>query len=128
MKDFFKQLIVRILSYIVFITGLFFILACLITGEFPPKMETLQAQYQTLLQLKTNSMNVLKMAAERLKQPETTPDSPPQTPNTQKNESKISASDLNEIRVEQQQIKAQINLVIQQNNDILKLLTDSKKK
>ena len=116
MEDFFKQLLAQIVTYLVFVILTLFTFACLMTGEFPPRKESVKVQYQTLLEVKDNAVPVLKMAAEKLQHFK------PADPNAITSKPDSNAQDIDEIRKEQAQLKIQLDTLIQQNNEIINLL------
>ena len=109
-----------------------FTFACLMTGEFPPRKESVKNQYQALLEIKNNALPLLKMAAEKLRT--SNPADPQATPlTTGSNAFNVdelkalmkqgtSSQDLEEVRQEQARLKQQLDTIIQQNNEIINLL------
>lgn len=137
MENFFKQLLAQIVTYLVFVVLMLFSFACLMTGEFPPKKESVKAQYLALLELKKNSIPLIKMAAEKLKSggnlasTETTADAGAikgiagfnfEDLKGQLVKQNELASQFGEVRQEQARLKNQMDILIQQNNEIIKLL------
>lgn len=113
-----------------------FTFACLTTGEFPPKKDSVKAQYQTFLDLKSNAAPLLKLVTEKLKAnkqnqpladqllPQGSID-PESINDLLKQGSAFGAfpsKGLEEVRQEQVRLKIQLDLIIQQNNEILKRL------
>jgi len=130
-ENFFKQLLAQIVTYLVFVVLMLFTFACLMTGEFPPKIESVKTQYQALLELKKNSVPLIKMAAEKLKSGSglNPADSTTSVPGFNFEDLKGQlvkqnelASQFGEIRQEQARLKNQMDTLIQQNNEIIKLL------
>lgn len=111
----------------------------MLTGEFPPKIESVRTQYQTLVELKRNSIQMIKTASERMRAIENLTANQPSLPNqvpvqattgpSQGLVQKIdfSQQDLGEIRREQIRLKNQMDLIIQQNNEILRFLSKTAK-
>lgn len=130
MEDFLKQLLAQIVTYLVFLALILFTFACLITGEFPPKKESVKIQYLALLELKNNVGPLMKMANEKLR-----PADPAANPNLtslgglnlealQKQMMKPgpTAQEMNQILQDQARLKIQMDYIIQQNAEILKRL------
>lgn len=136
MEKFFNQLLAQILTYVIFIALMLFTFACLMTGEFPPKKESVKAQYQTLLELKNSAGPLLKAAAEKLRASKADPNSLATGGSAEVNIEEVKAQlmkqsyssrDMNEILQEQARLKTQLEYVIQQNNEIIKLLNKNQK-
>jgi len=113
-EDFFKQLLAQIVTYLVLVILTLFTFACLMTGEFPPRKESVKTQYQALLEIKENAVPILKVAAEKLR------NFKPADPTALKPGN--GPQDLDEVKKEQAQLKSQLDTIIQQNNEIINLL------
>jgi hypothetical protein len=131
-EEFFKQILAQIVTYLVFVIIMLFTFACLMTGEFPPRKESVKAQYQVLLEIKNNAVPLLKMSAERLRASQS---AAPHTASlgTGGNAFNVdelkalmkqgtNSQDLGEVRQEQERLKKQLDTIIQQNNEIIKLI------
>lgn len=98
------------------------------TGEFPPKKESVKAQYLTLLEFKNNLGPLLKTAAEKLRASKTgDPVLNAEEIKTLLMRQGNNSQDLNAIIQEQIRLKTQLDVVIQQNNEIIKLLNKNPK-
>lgn len=129
MEEFLKQLLAKLASLLLFFALMLFLFACMLTGEFPPKIESVRTQYQTLVELKRNSIQMMKAASEKMRALENAAANQPSLPqaSAQASAGPFSQQDLGEIRREQIRLKNQMDLIVQQNNEILRLLSRTAK-
>ncbi len=92
------------------------------TGEFPPRIESIKTQYQSLMELKKNSALMIKSATERMQKAQIEPvaataslPQPEQNQNLQQ--------EIREMRVEQLRMHNQVETLVQQNRELIKILT-----
>ncbi len=128
MEDFFKQLLIKILSYVVFLFIMLLISFSAMTGEFPPRFSSIKTQIDNLKELKQNYSLLLKKTAEKLKNSEAEANEK----NSQSNSQKISITNqdanelsqlLKDIRMDQLRLHNQIETLTEQNKLLLQRLS-----
>ena len=103
-----------------------FISACFLTGEFPPRIQSLKAQYESFTQLKKTYSLIMKNAAERLQKAEAQPQvGAPQSAasDTVSHEANRNLQqEIREMRVEQLRLQSQVETLVQQNRELIRIL------
>ncbi len=102
------------------------------TGEFPPRKESVKAQYQALLEVKNNAVPLLKLTAEKLRVRKSTDVSAAALAQNSSSynveelkslmKQGLNTENLEEVRQDQALLKKKLDTIIQQNNEILNLL------
>lgn len=130
MSQFFINIINRVLSYLLFIIVIFVITTSLLTKTFPPSVQALKAQYEELIELKTNYQAVMKKAAsldalKKIEENESNQKNNSKTENTETsyiNDSNL-LSEIKEMRTEQAHIQMTLERLEAQNKVILNQLS-----
>ena len=129
MSQFFINIISRVLSYLLFIIVIFVITTSLLTKTFPPSVQALKAQYEELIELKTNYQAVMKKAGnldalKKIEENESNQKNNSKTENTETshiNDSNL-LSEIKEMRTEQAHIQMTLERLEAQNKVILNQL------
>ncbi len=120
MKEILKQLLEKLVSYFLFMLVIFFTSLCLLTGELPPRIQSVKTQYQSFIEMKKNYSAIMQKATERLNAAETT--STTAQPVLASLPSDFEQN-LKELRVENVRIQNQLDYIKLQNQEILKRLS-----
>lgn len=129
MSQFFINIINRVLSYLLFIIVIFVITTSLLTKTFPPSVQALKAQYEELIELKTNYQAIMKKAGnldalKKIEETESNKKNNSKTENTETsyiNDSNL-LSEIKEMRTEQAHIQMTLERLEAQNKVILNQL------
>ena len=104
-----------------------FISACFLTGEFPPRIQSLKAQYESFAQLKKTYSLIMKNATERLQKAEEQPQAgaaqAAASDNVLHESNRNLQQDIREMRVEQLRLQSQVETLVQQNRELIRILT-----
>lgn len=134
MKNLFTQLFSRLASYFIFASILIFAFACILTGEFPPKITS-------VIQLKKNFSFVNKVLNDRVKMLDHSATSgetvvplalalpskaTSEITNEPTNDSSL-AQNIQELRTDQMRVSNQLEKVLEQNRQILQKLNSLQK-
>ena len=130
MSQFFINIISRVLSYLLFIIVIFVITTSLLTKTFPPSVQALKAQYEELIELKTNYQAVMKKAGnldalKKIEENESNQKNNSKTENTETsyiNDSNL-LNEIKEMRTEQAHIQMTLERLEAQNKVILNQLS-----
>ena len=134
MWNFIRLILIRILSYFIFIMLIFIISTSLVTGQFPPSVQILKGQYQNLLTLRARLQIMAEKAAHLNKIGQNIPQGEENTDSanlqhetaSDENFNSINPSSLeqlntsvNELRREQIHLQSTLNRIEEQNKLIL---------
>lgn len=137
MWNFIRLVLVRILSYFIFIILIFIISTSLVTGQFPPSMQTLKGQYQNLVALRARLQIMAEKAAHLNQIGQNMPQAEESTPSTKTqyetaNDEGVNnnippnyeplITSINELRREQIHLQSTLNRIEEQNKLILERL------